>query len=311
MRASTTWTPAWRRCPKAVSSTTPPAFDERSRRLLASLAAPEQRIEVTAEDACAFACNVVRIDRTLILSLRIERAAPRLGTMGLRRGGDAARRVRQGRRRRQVPDAAAGSRSGGGKGRERRRRRRPCAPRRWNSRATCSAAASSTAAFDAVEVGGGAIRIERLHGGERADQTSRARLRVSAPDEATLVDIQAQLKRLAAFGSGTRIAAADDGGDAALGTRGTRRRGAGGLLLLHDLPPQTCACAANGWRVMRQRMDAAIVVEDDTHPPQARCAIAAGLEGRRQGGVDGGRRAASAWFTSAGTRKSSRSCRRQ
>ena len=266
----------------------PPAFDERSRRLLASLAAPEQRIEVTAEDACAFACNAVRIDRTLILS----RASSELRS-GLERWGyDVV----------ETPLDEFVKAGGAAK----------CLTLLLDQEATAGTAGKAPSpspvcaetleleghllsrgilnrAFDAVEVGGGAIRIERLHGGERADQTSRARLRVSAPDEATLVDIQAQLKRLAAFGSGTRIAAADDGGDAALG-----------IVERDGVAPEDFCCSTiyptdvrvrGEWvRVMRQRMDAAIVVEDDTHPPQARCALPRDLKAgdkvvRMEGGV--------------------------
>ena len=246
----------------------PPAFDSRSRHLLESLATPEQRIEVSAEDACAFACNAVRIGRTLVLSHASEALRQGLQRWGYDvvvtpltefvKAGGAAKCLTL------LLDQNGGSPS-------------TPAPSPIRSEALeleghLLSRGVLNRAFDAVEVAGGAIRIERFRGGDRADQPSHARLQVSAPDAASLADVLAQLRRLAAFESETRIASAEDGDDATLAI--VERDGvAPDDFCCSTIYPTDVRVHGEWVRVVRQRMDAAIVVRDDEHPPQARCVL--------------------------------------
>ena len=246
----------------------PPAFDARSRQLLASLATPEQRIEVTAEDACAFACNAVRIGRTLILSHASEALRRSLQRWGFDvvvtpltefvKAGGAAKCLTLLLDQEDTSVAAPAP--------------SPIRTEGLDLEGHLLSRGILNRAFDAVEVAGGAIRIERFRGGERADQPSHARLQVSAPDAPALADMLAQLRRLAAFESGTRIALADDGGDAALAA--VDRDGvAPDDFCCSTIYPTDVRVRGEWIRVARQRMDASIVVLDDETPPQARCVL--------------------------------------
>lgn len=244
----------------------PPAFDERSRHLLESLASAEDRCEVSAEDAAGFACNAVRIGQTLIVS----HASTALKRQLEKWGFDVA-----------VTPLTEFIKAGGAA---------KCLTLLLDQEATERTETASAIrtqaltleghllsrgilnrAFDTVEVAGGAIRIERFRGGERRDQASHARLQVSAPDEPMLADTLSQLRRLAAFESGTRISLDDEGDDATLAV--VERDG---------VAPEDFCCSTiyptdvhvhGKWlRVKRQRMDATIVV-DDSEPPQARCVL--------------------------------------
>ena len=75
------------------------------------LLSPEKRISVEEDDAVRFACNVVNIDRTLILNRMGGRLRSQLEALAPRSDPARTLRVHQGRRRRKVPrDEAAGPR---------------------------------------------------------------------------------------------------------------------------------------------------------------------------------------------------------
>ena len=245
----------------------PAAFDERSRHLLESLACAEQRVEVTADDALAFACNAVRIDRTLIVSQASAALRRRLERWGFDvvatpltefiKAGGAAKCLTLLLDQDEPVSTPLPS------------------PIRTETLALTGHLLSRgvlNRAFDAVEVAGGAIRIERFHGGERADQPSHARLQVSAPDEPALADILAQLRRLAAFENDTHIDLADDGEDATLAI--VQRDGvAPDDFCCSTIYPTDVRLRGEWVRVGHQRMDAAIVVKDDQRPPRAQCVL--------------------------------------
>ena len=247
----------------------PPAFDERSRHLLESLASAEQRCEVSAEDALGFACNAVRIGRTLVVSQASVALRRRLETWGfgvvatplsefIKAGGAAKCLTLLLDQENTTPRAEAPS------------------PIRTETLALEGHLLSRgilNRAFDTVEVAGGAIRMERFRGGERRDQPSHARLQVSAPDESALADTLSQLRRLAAFESGTRMNLGDEGDQANLAV--VERDGVAPDDFCCSTIYPTDVHVGDKWlRVKGQRMDAAIVVDDGTPLlPQARCVL--------------------------------------
>ena len=247
----------------------PAAFDERSRCLLESLTTADQRIEVSDEDARNFACNAVRIDRTIIVSQASVELRRRLEQWGFDvietpltefiKAGGAAKCLTLLLDQDETPVAVPPSPS----------------PIRTEAMALEGHLLNRgvlNRVFDVVELAGGAIRIERFRGGERGDQLSHAHLQVAAPDEPSLVDIRAQLQRLAAFESETHIGLADDGDDAILAI--VERDGvAPDDFCCSTIYPTDVRVQGEWVRVTRQRMDAAILVEDARQPLQARCIL--------------------------------------
>jgi N-dimethylarginine dimethylaminohydrolase len=62
----------------------PPAFDEASRKKIASIVAPCDRIEVGEEDALAFACNAIEADRRIFLNAASKDLHARLSAAGFK-----------------------------------------------------------------------------------------------------------------------------------------------------------------------------------------------------------------------------------
>ena len=167
----------------------PPAFDERSQRVIESRVPKESRIEVSEEDALGFACNVMRIEDRLFLN----QASPDLQRTLAAWGYETI-----------VVPVDEFLKAGGGV---------KClslildqAP--YTRLATTRSQISSTdiqikghlldegelnQTLDAITEAGGSFRLSHLSLAERKDQESRAELRVIAPTQA---DLEAILKRL-------------------------------------------------------------------------------------------------------------------
>ena len=242
----------------------PPAFDEPSRQRIESLVPPGRRIEVGEEDAFGFACNAVRLGNTLITSHATRALRKALNewaydvvatplTEFIKAGG-AAKCLTL------VLDQDLP-----GDFRQRPPVTSPIRSQMVELEGHLLDEGVMTHAFDTVNRSGGSFRLERFRAGERSDQTSLVRFVVSAPNQERLDDT---IERLRPFGArvaepavpATLVAAEQDG-----------------------VAPDDFCCSTiypteirvdDRWVFVEgQRMDAAIVVDDGTDPPRARCTL--------------------------------------
>ena len=249
----------------------PPAFDERSRRLLESLAPPELRIEVSDEDAEAFACNAVVLGRTIIANhvsadLRRHLAAwdydvitTPLGEF-MKAGGAAKcltllldQHTPPGFDQRDAPPS-------------------PIRSERVALEGHLLDEGVLARSIDIGDASGGSVRLERFHAGARQDQSSHARLAVSAPDAELLTTILNRMRAEVGGAAHTSLRVGVAADEAALSPAPS-----------DGVAPEDFCCSTiyptdvyvqNRWlRVTEQRMDAAIVVEQSGDGASARCVL--------------------------------------
>ena len=246
----------------------PPAFDERSRAVVRSLVAGDGLVEVGEEDALNFACNAIRIGRHWIanfastpLRQRLERWGYTVTTTPLTefmKAGGAAKCLALVLDQ----DVATGFAT-----------RPPTASPLRSEVVELEGHLLSQGVLDrayaAVEALGGSVRLQRFHGGERADQPSLARLAVTAPDQALL---DTMIDRLAGGGAALSTVSAHDDEEVSLAP--VRRAGvAPEDFCCSTIYPTDVVVRGRPVRVQRQRMDAAIVVDDAEGAPSARCVL--------------------------------------
>ena len=246
----------------------PPAFDERSRALVRSLVAADRLVEVGEEDALNFACNAIRIGRHWIanyasapLRERLERWGYTVTTTPLaefmKAGGAAKCLVLV-----LDQDVAAGFD-------ERPTTASPLRSEVVDLEGHLLAQGGLNRAYAAVEALGGSVRLQRFHGGERADQPSLARLAVTAPDQALLDDMVGRLAE-----GGTTLSRVSVQDDEEVSLAPVQRAGvAPEDFCCSTIYPTDVVVAGRAVRVQRQRMDAAIVVDAAEGAPSARCVL--------------------------------------
>ena len=242
----------------------PPAFDEPSRQRIESHVPAEQRLAVGDEDAFGFACNAVRLGDTLITSHATGALRKTLDAWGyevittpltefIKAGGAAkclALVLDQ-----DLPDDF----------RERPPVESPIRSQIVELEGHLLDEGVMTHAFDAVNRAGSSFRMERFRAGERSDQTSLVRFAVSAPDQDRLDDT---VERLGAFGA--RVA---EPVVAAMLVAAEQDGVAPDDFCCSTIYPTEIRVDGRWVRVERQRMDAAIVVDDSVEPATARCTL--------------------------------------
>ena len=250
----------------------PPAFDERSRAVVRSLVASNRLVEVGEEDALNFACNAIRIGRDWIanyasaeLRQRLERWGYNVTTTPLSefmKAGGAAKCLVL------VLDQDVATDF-----EERPPTVSPLRSEVVELEGHLLAQGVLNRAYATVETLGGSVRLQRFHGGERADQPSLARLSVTAPDQALLDDM---VDRLASGGAALKRMSVQDDEEVLL--MPVQRAGvAPADFYCSTIYPTDVAVAGRSVRVQRQRMDAAIVVDDAEGAPSARCVLSRDL----------------------------------
>ena len=241
----------------------PPAFDERSQALIAARVPAERRIEVGEADALRFACNAIRVGRTLIANHASPGLQSRLEAWGYQvittpldefiKAGGAAKCLTL------VLDQDLPANFA--------LRSAPESPIRSETlemEGHLLDAGIMTRALDAVTLAGNSFHLEQFRAGERGDQHSYARFTISAPDKDRLQEIVGQL---VPYGASK---AADTAAELAE--------------VAHDgVAPDEFYCStiyptevrvADRWiRVSGQRMDAAIVVDVGATPMTATCTL--------------------------------------
>ena len=241
-----------------------PAFDAPSRQRIESLVAPERRIEVGDEDAYGFACNAVRLGHTLITSHATGELRKALDAWGYEvittpltefiKAGGAAKCLSLVLDQ-DLPDDF----------RQRVAVESPIRSRLVELEGHLLDEGVMTHAFDTVNRSGGSFRLERFRAGERSDQTSLVRFVVSAPDRERLDDT---IERLDPFG--VRVAEAEiPAALVAVDQDGV----APDDFCCSTIYPTEIRVGGSWVPVKHQRMDAAIVVDDNAEPPTARCTL--------------------------------------
>jgi lysine-ketoglutarate reductase/saccharopine dehydrogenase-like protein (TIGR00300 family) len=241
----------------------PGAFDRESLEAIATRTTPEQRIEVDAADALAFACNALVVGRTFVANAASPSLRAQLGKWGY-----------------DVVTTPVGEflLAGGGVKCLTLHMGHPGTPRPAGRRPTTAVrdrvvevqghlldSGLINRLLDTITEGGGTFEIEALQAGLRRDQGSCARLRVVAPSAGRLDPILTQLLSL-----GARVI--DDEVDARLET--CAKPGVAPLdFYATTIFPTEVRLHGTWVRAERQRMDAVLVVEEGTDGPHVRCRL--------------------------------------
>lgn len=241
------------------------AFDADSLDEIEARTRPEDRLEVTAEDALRFACNAVRIDDTLIMNHASDALRARLEAWGHRvhttpldefiKAGGAAKCLTLLLQQPGYSQEIGHSPS-------------PIRTTTVSMEGHLLDDHTLTTALDVVTGHGGSFEIEQLRAGERRDQTSVARIRLAATREDRLASI---LERLEVF-SATEI----DPSRPALLCEVTKAGVAPEGFYCTTIYPSE-VCVGERWLpVAAQRMDAVIVIAPDDR--SARCVLMRALQ---------------------------------
>lgn len=250
----------------------PPAFDARSLRRIEARTAPAQRFAVGDEDAHNFACNAIRIGDTWIANHASAALRERLASWGysvvttpltefMKAGGAAkclALLLEQ-----DVPERFG----------ERPAVASPLRSEVVEMEGHLLSQGILDRAFEAANQAGGSLRLQRFHGGERADQLSAARLTATAPDEGVLADVVDQLHRSQASVSRPAVAV-----EPAALAPAPQAGVAPEDFCCSTIYPTDVYVRGQWLRVRDQRMDAAIAVDLDDATPSARCVLPRNLQ---------------------------------
>ena len=245
----------------------PPAFDDRSRAVVESLVDRDRRFEVGDEDALNFACNAIRIGRTWIANYASAGLRERLESWGytvattplaeFMKAGGAAKCLTLILDQDTAPNFE-----------QRAPVVSPLRSEVLELEGHLLSRGVLNRAYETVDELGGSLRLQGFHGGERADQLSLARLSVTAPDQALLNDMvdqlasgNATLRRTSAYAEEVSLEVVECGGVAPPD------------FCCSTIYPTDVVVGGRSVRVRRQRMDAAIVVDDADSSPSARCAL--------------------------------------
>ena len=248
----------------------PAAFDTRSLHLIRASVPPDQRIEVSDEDALGFCCNAVRLGNTLVMNHASKQLQQQLIAWDYEiivtplseflLAGGAAKCLSL-----QTEQATA---------------------KDIDSRAVPTVSICSTRielsgdlldsgvmnrALDTIDDAGGSFRVEQFSAGLRHDQPSIGHIRVSAPDENALNELLNQLqvlgaKKLDVSRNAELVAAPADGI-------------APETFYSTTIYPTEVSVEGEWVKVTGQRMDVVIVVEKNNQQQwTARCSLMRNLK---------------------------------
>ena len=251
----------------------PPAFDFYSNRLIETRVPAAKRLVVGEADALAFACNAVNVGRSVILNQASAGLRQQLQTRGydvvetplsefLKAGGAAkclTLRLDEPRLlSATATGAATGARAAGaglqtGAGLEHQGRTQASLNRTIRLQGHLLDSGLINRALDRIVEGGGSFQVLDFALGQQRHSTSSAAIRVSAPDGEVMADLMARLIALGA------LATADGECDAALAD--VLQDGvAPDDFYVSTIYPTEVRLAGRWHRVMRQRMDGALVL---------------------------------------------------
>ena len=255
----------------------PPAFDAYSNRLIEMRVPAHKRIAISEPDAVNFACNAVNIDHIVIMNQASASLKQRLADVGFQvletplteflKAGGAAKcltlRITEPVRHELHAEAAIESRT-------------------ISMEGHLLDSGLINRALDLIVEGGGSFQVLNFELGEQRQSTSKAQVRVSAPDSEVMGELMAQLIDLGA------VTLPDAVRDAVLTTI-TQAGVAPDDFYSTTIYPTEVRINGEWVRVEQQRMDGVIVVEETTAGPVAGCKLLRDLQvgDRIVTGVDG------------------------
>jgi lysine-ketoglutarate reductase/saccharopine dehydrogenase-like protein (TIGR00300 family) len=255
----------------------PPAFDAYSNRLIEMRVPAHKRIAISEPDAVNFACNAVNIDHIVVMNQASASLKQRLADVGFQvietplteflKAGGAAKcltlRITEPVRHELHAEAAIESRT-------------------ISMEGHLLDSGLINRALDLIVEGGGSFQVLNFELGEQRQSTSKAQVRVSAPDSEVMGELMAQLIDLGA------VTLPDAVRDAVLTTI-TQAGVAPDDFYSTTIYPTEVRINGEWVRVEQQRMDGVIVVEETPVGPVAGCKLLRDLQvgDRIVTGVDG------------------------
>ncbi|MBD0336178.1 MAG: TIGR00300 family protein, partial [Cyanobacteria bacterium Co-bin13] len=255
----------------------PPAFDAYSNRLIEMRVPAHKRIAISEADAVNFACNAVNVDHIVIMNQASTALKQRLAEVGFQvletplteflKAGGAAKcltlRITEPVRDDFHAEAAIESRT-------------------ISLEGHLLDSGLINRALDLIVEGGGSFQVLNFELGEQRQSTSKAQVRVSAPDSEVMGEIMAQLIDL---GAATLPDAVRDAVLTPISQAGVAPED----FYSTTIYPTEIRVGGEWVRVNNQRMDGVIVVEQTATEPLVHCKLLRDLQVGDQvvTGVDG------------------------
>ena len=250
-----------------------PAFDEPSRQEIERRIAPENRIEVSEQDALRFTCNAVRLNDTIVTNYASDALQARLGKWGYKvatccvdefmLAGGACKCMTLLLQQDLGPNAN-----------QRQTYVSPIRTSRVALRGHLLDHGTLNKAMDITTDAGLACSVEQFHPAERRDQDSTATLRITAPTHDRLDTTLAELMKMGAL-------PIDQEADAALCSVEQDGVAPDGFYSTTIYPTEV-RIDGQWVRAGHQRMDAVIVVEQHGGAADARCVLMRDLRAGEQ-----------------------------
>jgi len=240
----------------------PPAFDDYSNRLIEMRVPEDKRIVVEEVDAINFACNTVNVDRVVVMNKASESLTKALGDCGFEvvetplteflKAGGAAKCLTL--KVNEAPQATPKTST--------------IQSRTIRMEGHLLDSGLVNRALDTIVASGGSFQVLSFDLGKQRQDSSRAEVKVSAPDDSVMADIMGQLIDLGAF------AMPDEDTAISAELEGVVQDGVAPDDFYVTTIYPTEVCVDQQWlRVEGQRMDGAIAITKDKGQPVARCKL--------------------------------------
>ena len=240
----------------------PPAFDDYSNRLIEMRVPEDKRIAVEEIDAINFACNTVNVDRVVVMNKASEGLTKALSDRGFEvvetplteflKAGGAAKclTLKVNEARQSTPQASAVQSQ----------------IIRMEGHLLDSGLVNK--ALDTIVAGGGSFQVMSFDLGKQRQDSSRAEVKVSAPDDSVMNDIMGQLVDLGA------VTMPQEAQAISAVLQGVVKDGVAPDDFYVTTIYPTEVCVNRQWlRVENQRMDGAIAITKKNGQPVAKCKL--------------------------------------
>ena len=242
----------------------PSAFDELSLREIERRVPSENRLAVSESDALNFTCNAIRLGDTIVTNHASPDLQSQLGDWGFHirpvlvnefmLAGGAVKCLTLLLDQDLGPNAA-----------QRPDQKSPLQTTRLSLQGHLLDTGLLNRVVDTVTEAGGSCCVEDFEVGERQDQASSAAIRVTAPSSDRLDDLVGELMRLGAQPATAPV----DASLVAVTSPGVAPDG----FYSTTIYPTDIRVLSEWVRVTNQRMDAVVVVDATSAPPQAECRL--------------------------------------
>ncbi|PZO23195.1 MAG: TIGR00300 family protein [Leptolyngbya foveolarum] len=240
----------------------PPAFDDYSNRLIEMRVPEDKRIVIEEVDAINFACNTVNVDRVVVMNKASEALTKALGDRGFKvvetplteflKAGGAAKclTLKVNEARQATPQSST------------------IESRTILMEGHLLDSGLVNRALDTIVAGGGSFQVLSFDLGKQRQDSSRAEVKVSAPDDSVMGDIMGQLVDLGA------VTMPDEEAAISAALEGVVQDGVAPDDFYVTTIYPTEVCVDRQWlRVEGQRMDGAIAITQDKGQSVAKCKL--------------------------------------